>query len=148
MDLIAERDRERALPSEPLVPNASVLFIDDVLHVAERVVTTLSAEVRADSLAVGTDDLNPLIRAVASRGPSKSRSRPLLALVTINPPEIDRESLEAIERLIEEFNQDDDLGILFVSLGRIIPDADFAARFDLVLSLRPHARFGSLDQRR
>jgi hypothetical protein len=86
MDLIAERDRECALLPEPLVPNASVLFIDDVLHVAERVVTTLSAEVRADSLAVGTDNLNPLIRAVASRGPSKSRARPLLALVTITPP--------------------------------------------------------------
>jgi hypothetical protein len=148
MSLIAGRKQGRILVTEPLVPNSSVLFIDDAFHAAEPVVTALSAELHADCLTVDMNDIDPLVRTVDERGSATSRGRPLLALVSTDAPEITRETVEAIGGLVQRFHQDDNLGILFVSAGRIMPDAEFAGRFDLVLSLRPHARPGSLDQLR
>jgi hypothetical protein len=139
MSLITERCPANGLLPWPLVPNSTVLFIDDLLCVADRVVTRLSKEMHADILDVNLSGLGSLARAVDDRA-SNQLGFPLLALVRVGSMEMDHETVELIERLIDRFHRHHDLGILFVAISRNAIDPTFAAHFDLVLSLWPHTK--------
>jgi hypothetical protein len=137
MSLIAERYPANGPLSWPLVPNSTVLFIDDLLCVADRVVTQLSKEMHADILDVNLSGLGSLARAIDDHA-SNQPGFPLLALVRAGSLEMDHETVELIECLMDRFHRHHDLGILFVAISRNMIDPTFAAHFDLVLSLWPH----------
>jgi hypothetical protein len=139
MSLLAERASGNDLLPWPLVPNSTVLLIDDLLCVADRIVRLLSKEMHAETLAVNLSNLGTLTRAIDDRTPDRLNF-PVLALVTVGSAKMDAETIELMECLMDRFHRDSDLGILFVATNRNCVDPAFAARFDLVLSLWPHTR--------